>query len=121
MLVSWIFPQHTREILKQNASRCVNPFFKGVVPSSWLRFRNLKWELSDADSSITWLELSLDFQACLAQLMKLVPETMLKGLRKFSHQLLVGWRRFVAPLLLYGLGTRKRAARLPCHHLVFLA
>ena len=105
MLVSWIFPQHTREILKQNASRCVNPFFKGVVPSKWLRFRNLKWELVDADSSITWLELSLDFQVSslytrLAQLMKLVPESMLKGLRTFSHQLLVGWRRFVAPLLL---------------------
>ena len=78
------------------------------MPSNWRRFRNLNWDLADADSSITWqwLELWLDFQAraCthvwLAQLMKLVPKSMLKGLRTFSHQLLVGWHRFVAPLLL---------------------
>jgi len=64
MLVSWIFSQHTRGILKQNAFRCVNRFFKGVVPNNW-RFRNLNWDLADADSSITWqwLELWLDFQA----------------------------------------------------------
>ena len=51
MLVSWIFSQHTPGILKHR---------------NWRRFRNLKWDLADADASITWqwlLEHWLDFQA----------------------------------------------------------
>ena len=77
MLVSWIFSQHTRGILKQNAFRCVNRFFKGVVPSNWRRFFDLKWDLADADSSITWqwLELWLDFQAQACTHVRLAPAT----------------------------------------------
>ena len=108
MLVSWIFSQHTRGILKQNPFRCVNRFFKGVVPSNWRRFRNLKWDLADADASITWqwlLEHWLDFQAqaCthvwLAPANEAGPEVNAeRAANIFAPP--PPRRRFVAPLLL---------------------
>ena len=50
--------------------------------------------------------------------MKLVPESMLKGLRTFSHQLLVGWRRFVATAV--GFGDKETRSTFAVSSLSFL-
>ena len=96
-----LFPTYPWNFEAERIQMC-KPFFR-VVPGNynWRRFRNL----TPASHGNGW-SFGLTFKLKLVhtfgwpQLVKLVPKSMLKRLRTFSHQLLVGWRRFVAPLLL---------------------